>query len=83
MKILPVQDSFQKQNDIHSKDHNYHAGVLFHHLDHYNYDDTVFLKVALQYAQNYVSTETVSRTILSALKRYLLWAVFSSLKAKV
>jgi len=72
MKILQEEDNFQKQNDIHNTAHNHDAGALFLRWDHYNCDDIVFLKAVLQYAHNCVSTETISKTILSAPKKHLI-----------
>lgn len=56
---LRQQYKFQKQNYKHNTSHNYDADVLFHHLDHCKRDDTAFLKVVLQYAQNCATTETI------------------------
>ena len=64
--------NFQKQNDIQNIRHNYGADALFRHLDHCNRDDIAFLKVALQYAHNCVSTETILRTILLERKKHLI-----------
>ena len=54
----------QKQNYKQNKGRNCGADALFRHLDHYNRDDIVFLKVVLQYAHSCVSTETILKTIL-------------------
>jgi hypothetical protein len=66
------QYNFQKQNDIHNISHNYGADALSRHLDHCSCGDIAFLKVALQYAHNCVSTETISRTILLERKKHLI-----------
>ena len=80
---LQEEYNFRKQNDKHNTNHNYDAGALSHLEDHYNHDDIVFLKAALQYAHNCVSTETILRTISSARKKHLIGAAFFSCRTKV
>jgi len=58
-KKLQQPYNFQKQNYKHNISRNCDADALFHHSDHCKRDDTVFLKVVLQYAQNCATTETI------------------------